>query len=50
MWLGDDRALQDVLGDDYTLLDLRGGCGSRHYDYIEDLGAKLFRFMSKGRQ
>ena len=24
MWLNDGRAMQDVLGDDYTLLDLRG--------------------------
>ncbi len=28
MWLKDGRALQDVLGDDYTLLDLRGDCDS----------------------
>jgi hypothetical protein len=26
MWLGDDRALRDVLGHDYTFLDLRGDC------------------------
>jgi 2-polyprenyl-6-methoxyphenol hydroxylase-like FAD-dependent oxidoreductase len=26
MWLKDGRALQDVLGDEYTLLDLRGDC------------------------
>ena len=26
MWLKDGRALQDVLGDDYTFLDLRGDC------------------------
>ena len=26
MWLKDGRALQDVLGNDYTLLDLRGDC------------------------
>jgi 2-polyprenyl-6-methoxyphenol hydroxylase-like FAD-dependent oxidoreductase len=26
MWLKDGRALQDVLGDGYTLLDLRGDC------------------------
>jgi hypothetical protein len=26
MWLKDGRALQDVLGDDYTLLDLHGDC------------------------
>ena len=26
MWLDDGRAMQDVLGDDYTLLDLRGDC------------------------
>ena len=26
MWLKDGRALQDVLGADYTLLDLRGDC------------------------
>jgi hypothetical protein len=24
MWLSDGQALQDILGDDYTLLDLRG--------------------------
>lgn len=28
MWLSDGRALQDVLGDHYTLLDLRGDCDS----------------------
>jgi hypothetical protein len=26
MWLDDGRAMQDVLGDDYTLLDLHGDC------------------------
>jgi 2-polyprenyl-6-methoxyphenol hydroxylase-like FAD-dependent oxidoreductase len=26
IWLKDGRALQDVLGDDYTLLDLQGSC------------------------
>jgi 2-polyprenyl-6-methoxyphenol hydroxylase-like FAD-dependent oxidoreductase len=26
MWLDDGRATQDILGDDYTLLDLRGDC------------------------
>jgi hypothetical protein len=26
MWLKDGRALQDVLGNDYTLLDLCGDC------------------------
>jgi len=26
-WLDDGQALQDILGDDYTLLDLRGGHG-----------------------
>jgi 2-polyprenyl-6-methoxyphenol hydroxylase-like FAD-dependent oxidoreductase len=26
MWLNDGRAMQDVLGNDYTLLDLRGDC------------------------
>ena len=26
MWLDDGAAMQDVLGDDYTLLDLRGDC------------------------
>ncbi|MGB8681786.1 MAG: FAD-dependent monooxygenase [Candidatus Binatus sp.] len=26
MWLKDGRAIQDLLGDDYTLLDLRGDC------------------------
>jgi 2-polyprenyl-6-methoxyphenol hydroxylase-like FAD-dependent oxidoreductase len=29
MWLKDGRAMQDVLGDDYTLLDLRGDCDAR---------------------
>ena len=28
MWLKDGRAMQDVLGDDYTLLDLRGDCAT----------------------
>jgi 2-polyprenyl-6-methoxyphenol hydroxylase-like FAD-dependent oxidoreductase len=26
MWLKDGRAMQDILGNDYTLLDLRGDC------------------------
>jgi 2-polyprenyl-6-methoxyphenol hydroxylase-like FAD-dependent oxidoreductase len=26
MWLSDGRAMQDVLGEDYTFLDLRGDC------------------------
>jgi 2-polyprenyl-6-methoxyphenol hydroxylase-like FAD-dependent oxidoreductase len=26
MWLNDGRAMQDLLGNDYTLLDLRGDC------------------------
>lgn len=26
MWLDDGRAMQDILGDDYTLLDLKGDC------------------------
>jgi hypothetical protein len=26
MWLNDGRAMQDILGDDYTLLDLKGDC------------------------
>jgi hypothetical protein len=29
MWLKDGRALQDVLGDGYTLLDLAGRCETR---------------------
>lgn len=29
MWLKDGRAMQDVLSDDYTLLDLRGDCDTR---------------------
>ena len=28
MWLDDGRAMQDVLGDDYTLLDLCGDCAT----------------------
>lgn len=29
MWLKDARAVQDILGEGYTLLDLRGDCDSR---------------------
>jgi 2-polyprenyl-6-methoxyphenol hydroxylase-like FAD-dependent oxidoreductase len=29
VWLHDGRAMQDVLGDDFTLLDLRGDCDTR---------------------
>jgi hypothetical protein len=38
MWLNDGRALQDVLGHDYTLLDLRGDCAA-------DLLAQEFRAL-----
>ena len=39
MWLKDGRALQDVLGNDYTLLDLRGDC---------DVGPLVAAFRSVG--
>ncbi|MSP00775.1 MAG: 2-polyprenyl-6-methoxyphenol hydroxylase [Acetobacteraceae bacterium] len=42
MWLKDGRAMQDVLGDDYTLLDLRGDCDSRPLEAaFRALGAPL---------
>ena len=42
MWLKDGRALQDVLGDDYTLLDLRGDCPTASLeDAFRALGAPL---------
>jgi hypothetical protein len=39
MWLKNGRALQDVLGEDYTLLDLRGCC---------DTGALAEEFQALG--
>ena len=42
MWLKDGRALQDVLGCDYTLLDLRGDCRTAPLEVAFDaLGAPL---------
>ena len=42
MWLNDGRALQDVLGDDYTLLDLRGDCPTAQIEAaFHALGAPL---------
>jgi hypothetical protein len=42
MWLSDGRAMQDVLGDDYTLLDLRGDCDARPLvEAFHALGAPL---------
>ena len=42
MWLKDGRAMQDVLGDDYTLLDLCGECDSgKLEDAFRALGAPL---------
>ncbi len=42
MWLRDGRALQDVLGDDYTLLDLRGDCETGSLEAaFRDVGAPL---------
>ncbi len=42
MWLKDGRALQDVLGEDYTLLDLRGDCDTRDIEAaFKALGAPL---------
>ncbi|HJQ59906.1 MAG TPA: FAD-dependent monooxygenase [Vineibacter sp.] len=32
MWLHDGSAMQDILGDDYTLLDLRGDCETRQIE------------------
>ena len=33
MWLADGRAIQDVLGPDYTLLDLRGDCDTTELEH-----------------
>jgi len=42
MWLKDGRALQDVLGDHYTLLNLRGDCETGSLEAaFRDLGAPL---------
>ena len=42
MWLRDGRAIQDVLGDDYTLLDLRGDCQTEALERaFRALGAPL---------
>jgi hypothetical protein len=42
MWLKDGRAMQDVLGYDYTLLDLRGDCDAAPIaDAFRALGAPL---------
>jgi 2-polyprenyl-6-methoxyphenol hydroxylase-like FAD-dependent oxidoreductase len=42
MWLNDGRALQDVLGNDYTLLDLHGDCNaSPLVEAFGSLGAPL---------
>src|SRR5205807_606650 len=42
MWLKDGRALQDVLGNDYTLLDLRGDCNAAALEEaFRALGAPL---------
>jgi hypothetical protein len=42
MWLKDGRALQDVLGNDYTLLDLRGDCDAGPLvEVFRALGAPL---------
>ena len=42
MWLNDGRAMQDVLGDDYTLLDLRGDCDTAPLEVaFSALGAPL---------
>ena len=41
-WLRDGRAMQDVLGDDYTLLDLRGDCQTASLEKaFRALGAPL---------
>lgn len=42
MWLRDGRAMQDVLGDHYTLLDLRGDCATEALERaFRALGAPL---------
>jgi len=42
MWLKDERALQDVLGDDYTLLDLTGTYDSAEMESaFAEIGAPL---------
>ena len=42
MWLSDGRALQDILGDGYTLLDLAGVCDTAGLEAaFRDLGAPL---------
>jgi 2-polyprenyl-6-methoxyphenol hydroxylase-like FAD-dependent oxidoreductase len=42
MWLKEGRAMQDVLGDDYTLLDLRGDCDTAPLEAaFRALGAPL---------
>ncbi len=42
VWLKDGRAVQDVLGRDYTLLDLQGDCDTRTFELaFTALGAPL---------
>jgi len=42
VWLKDGRAMQDVLGRDYTLLDLQGNCDTRAFESaFTRLGAPL---------
>jgi 2-polyprenyl-6-methoxyphenol hydroxylase-like FAD-dependent oxidoreductase len=42
MWLSDGSALQDRLGDDYTLLDLKGDCDATALEHaFGKIGAKL---------
>lgn len=42
MWLADGKALQDVVGDGYTLLDLRGDCDTHGVETaFEKIGAPL---------
>jgi 2-polyprenyl-6-methoxyphenol hydroxylase-like FAD-dependent oxidoreductase len=42
MWLSDGRALQDVLGDNYTVLDLRGDCDTSAIEHaFRAIGAPL---------
>lgn len=47
MWLKDGRAIQNLLGDDYTLLDLRGDCETKALERaFQAVGAalKVLRF------
>ena len=50
MWLNDGRALQDVLGNDYTLLDLRGDCDAHRLRRRSARSALHWRFCISMRR